>query len=459
MKRIALVLRSIGERTAEAAKELATSAIAPDETHLIENVKPFSRAVTQMLQLDIRAETVVFMDADCLIFEPMRPFLERCSLPFVNCYGWDRFSGRAAFGVHITRMDVVQEMRRVVVADNDERYHTSPESRIRRLALSSLDLGKAFRGFRILHDFGQFYVDIFTKYAIRELRSRTGNIKKRRIFEAVTTAWPPDQMDFIVARLGIAAARRQLRGNKESTATAAFIEALPEIARQDLADAGIVEKSALSASEVRQLSQEAERRCPPRGGRGAKIFGIGLARTGTRRLAKALPALGYYVVHNPLSESVIDAVQRGELFAELLEDFDGLAGYVAATDFERYDEAFPEARFVLTVRSREAWIESIERHLEQKAISDARPGVTLLGLRRTLRERALGSCTFDRRVLFERYEEQMTRVKAHFASRPEKLLVFDPHGGDGWEALCGFLGAPVPARPFPSSSEERVLGE
>ena len=45
--------------------------------------------------------------------------------------------------------------------------------------------------------------------------------------------------------------------------------------------------------------------------------------------------------------------------------------------------------------------------------------------------------------------EHERRVRAYFADRPDDLLVIDISAGEGWEALCPFLGVPVPDKPFP----------
>jgi hypothetical protein len=43
------------------------------------------------------------------------------------------------------------------------------------------------------------------------------------------------------------------------------------------------------------------------------------------------------------------------------------------------------------------------------------------------------------------------RVRAHFADRPDDLLVLDIErdGARGWDLLCPFLGLGAPDQPFP----------
>ena len=75
MKRVELVFRTVGERTEKAALELAIQHIQPQRTHVIANVKPFTEAVRQQLAIDHQCDVVVYVDADCLILEDMRPFI------------------------------------------------------------------------------------------------------------------------------------------------------------------------------------------------------------------------------------------------------------------------------------------------------------------------------------------------------------------------------------------------
>ncbi|MFM6912614.1 MAG: hypothetical protein ACKPKW_26305, partial [Dolichospermum sp.] len=74
MKKIDLVFRTVGERTTTAALELAQINIQPHKVHILENVKPFTKAVQRSLEIDYDCDYVVFVDADCLILEDMTSF-------------------------------------------------------------------------------------------------------------------------------------------------------------------------------------------------------------------------------------------------------------------------------------------------------------------------------------------------------------------------------------------------
>ena len=113
MRRVGLVFRTVGERTSQAAYELAIEHMRPDEVHVIDNVRPFSEALRRSLQIDFFCDTVVFMDADCLITEDITDVLRSEQRPFVDSLVLDKFRGYVCAGVHLTRIDLVAAMRDV----------------------------------------------------------------------------------------------------------------------------------------------------------------------------------------------------------------------------------------------------------------------------------------------------------------------------------------------------------
>lgn len=63
-----------------------------------------------------------------------------------------------------------------------------------------------------------------------------------------------------------------------------------------------------------------------------------------------------------------------------------------------------------------------------------------------------GRTDFDSLVFLERYRRHNREVMDYFKDRPSDLLVMDMDDGAGWPELCGFLGVPVPAEPYPDVS-------
>ena len=173
-----------------------------------------------------------------------------------------------------------------------------------------------------------------------------------------------------------------------------------------------------------------------------KILGIGLGRTGTTSLARALEQLGYRAKHCP--DFWLD--EQGELVVSPadLRDFEALTDEPLVPIFRDLDRECPGSKFVLTVREMDAWLTSIENN--GNALREHRARIPAVPV---LHETLYGSAVFDRELYAAAYRRHVRAVEQHFADRPDDLLVMDVCGGDGWEKLCPFLGRPAPDAPFP----------
>ena len=65
----------------------------------------------------------------------------------------------------------------------------------------------------------------------------------------------------------------------------------------------------------------------------------------------------------------------------------------------------------------------------------------------------VGSPQGNEAIYVKRFERHNAEVVTHFRDRANDLLVMDLTKGDGWEKLCGFLGADVPDRAFPHANK------
>lgn len=443
-----LVFRSIGERTAEIALDLALRHIRPRRAFVVDHVKPFSRAVQRMLELDhAGASHVVHMDADCIVLEDLRPFLDDNTLPYVDFYVRDRFRGRIHCGVHVTRTDVVRAMGAVPAPDDDLAFVLRPESRLRNLALAELGAEKQLKGFRILHDYFQRHEDIFAKYALRELRSRTD--WQRRRLSAAMARWD-DALDFQVARAAVAHAARTVPPGAKPKHVEAYIHNLPHIAEREVRRMGLPPEEPLTMAEVESAS-ESESRAAAVGTR-PKVFGIGLSRTGTRSLTAALHVLGWDTVHYPTDAASLEAMARGDGDFPLLRHYDGLTDITTVPFVHELDARYPGSKFVLTTREPEGWLRSCENHwrgrspFEPPQDEDHR---VHMEIRRFLRAAVYGCYAFAPERFVRVRDAHTAAMRAYFAERPGDYLEIDVTAGQGWETLAPFLGVPVPPHPFP----------
>jgi hypothetical protein len=449
---IELVFRTVGERTSDLALELALRHVRPNRAHVIRDVKPFALAVRRMLEIEHRCSHVVHMDADCLILEDMRPFLDANELPYVDCYVRDRFRGRIHCGVHVTRIDVVEEMRRIPEPADDLAYILRPESRLRNLALAQLALDKQLKSFFILHDYFQRYTDIFSKYALRELRSRTEFQKKR--LAASMARWGEGD-DFAVARHAVRHAARAVAADAKTKHVELYIRNLPYIAEVEVRKLGLTQSGQVAWEEVEGTVSAHERSAHTE--KRPKVFGLGLSRTGTRSLTAALHVLGFDTVHYPTDRATLETLVRGDARFPLLDHYDGITDITVAPYYEDLDRLHPGAKFVLTVRDETPWLESCRNHWTGRSPYEEGPKEGLaaeehrvhMEIRRFLRAAVYASYSMDDARFVRAYRRHTEDVKRYFADRPSDFLVLDIAGGEGWEKLAPFLGVAVPPSPFP----------
>jgi hypothetical protein len=173
-------------------------------------------------------------------------------------------------------------------------------------------------------------------------------------------------------------------------------------------------------------------------------FCIGLSRTGTKSFGEAMEHLGFSRLGwTERSDDLMRAWQErrlDELFAAA-EPFDVLHDIPWALMYRELAVEFPDARFVLTRRSSEdVWLRSIIAHTNR---SDEYWG----------HEAAYGATmpANDPEVYRRFYADHLDAVRDYFSST-DRLLEVCWETGSGWEQICAFVGAPVPADvPFPHS--------
>lgn len=172
-----------------------------------------------------------------------------------------------------------------------------------------------------------------------------------------------------------------------------------------------------------------------------RIFGLGLSRTGTSSLSRALEILGYRSNHYP---SV--SYRFGHFFGlkrQDLRNFDAFSDISILPIYRQLDRKFPGAKFIFTTREKEAWLSSCANFERLKA------GYAVNAKTRAIRRAVYGCETFDRERFSSAYDRHEQEIRAYFATRPGDLLVLNVCAGQDWSALCQFLGKDIPDGPFP----------
>jgi hypothetical protein len=185
----------------------------------------------------------------------------------------------------------------------------------------------------------------------------------------------------------------------------------------------------------------------------SKIFGIGWAKTGTTTLGHCFRTLGFN--HQSQDLSLVDGIPKGDLsrimaLAQQKETFEDWPWIIL---YKELDEAFPNSRFVLTVRDPEKWVRSYTNMLANKGTASESTN----RIRQTLYGLPFPDVTEAQ--LIERCRRHNQEVKLYFRDRPEDLLIVDWERGDGWKELCDFLGREVPSEPFPHANKGKYSSQ
>lgn len=184
-----------------------------------------------------------------------------------------------------------------------------------------------------------------------------------------------------------------------------------------------------------------------------KVLGVGLGRTGTTSLAKALRILGYRTLHwapNYLRETLEQGLEPD---LRRYAQWDAVTDIPAALYFREFLAAFPECKFILTVRSEQSWIESIRAFYANPARFERLTQFTqpqkawLRQISVELRKLAYGSERVLPSIYLKRFRDHNDYVRRVIPA--DRLLVMDLTQGDGWNRLCPFLNCPLPSDEFP----------
>lgn len=191
----------------------------------------------------------------------------------------------------------------------------------------------------------------------------------------------------------------------------------------------------------------------------AKVFGIGLSRTGTTSLTSALVLLGFRAEHFPCDDAtrreISEFVRAPQKFLPLtiLRDLDALTDTPIAITYQGLDHAYPGSKFILTVRDSNSWLQSCEAYWSDflgAGMANVRPELTTYI--EMINDTIYGVQDFDAQHFSRAYAQHVAEVHTYFRHRPDDLLVLDLVAGQGWEQLCEFLRLPQPRVKFPHNN-------
>lgn len=179
-----------------------------------------------------------------------------------------------------------------------------------------------------------------------------------------------------------------------------------------------------------------------------RIFGIGLNKTGTTTLGRALTMLGIPTIDYPTDARTLEQLEEGDYDLDILKTYQAVTDTPVGFFYPQLDRLYPGSRFILTVRDKDAWLRSVRDHW---------PFVMEWGLHEETFRRftyyaftaVYGAIHYNEDRYSYVYDTYLDGVQRYFAGREDDLLVMDICAGEGWEKLCPFLGTAVPDAPFP----------
>lgn len=171
----------------------------------------------------------------------------------------------------------------------------------------------------------------------------------------------------------------------------------------------------------------------------AKIFGIGLNKTGTKTLGECFRLLGYknktfdYRLLVEYSKRNLEEIFKESDIYETFEDWPW------PLLFKELDQRYPDAKFILTERrDPQTWFESLCHHADRTGPTEAR---------KIAYGYAMPHKHKDEHI--QVYCRHCNDVTNYFNARDKKLLRVCWEDGDGWEQLSSFLNIPLIQSPIP----------
>ena len=195
-----------------------------------------------------------------------------------------------------------------------------------------------------------------------------------------------------------------------------------------------------------------------------KVFGVGHNKTGTTSLAVALRTWGYTIGDQFVGEGLIGDWSEGRYdrivsLADTADSFLDMPFSLSGT-YVALEAAFPQAKFILTVRgSTKEWYRSLVG-AHSKAIGKGtlptiaelethggRPGWILEAMQ--LIYGTEPDDLYNEQALSRYYEAHNAAAKAHFARRDANFLCVDLSLPSATVEVLSFLGLPTDLEPIP----------
>jgi hypothetical protein len=197
-----------------------------------------------------------------------------------------------------------------------------------------------------------------------------------------------------------------------------------------------------------------------------KYFCVGRNKTGTTSLKKAFGDLNFIIGNQRIAEELYDKYYFEKNFkpiidycrsAQVFQD----VPFSCPETFKHLDKAYPNSKFILTVRSSsEQWYRSLTRfHAKKFGMNGRIPTSEDLKNATYIRKGFLyntvklhgtpDASPYNKRIMTAHYNKHNRDVMGYFENRPEDLLILNLEEKDSYQKFIDFLGIKSPYAKFP----------
>lgn len=171
-----------------------------------------------------------------------------------------------------------------------------------------------------------------------------------------------------------------------------------------------------------------------------KVFCLSFQKSGTTTIKTCLESLGYRVagpnfIHKKITDKIFFEKSK-----KIITRYDAFQDNPWPIYYRYIERNVPDAKFILTERDPDAWLNSILSHFS--------------GTWSPLRQRiyGVGDPAICPELFRQRYIRHNQEVKSYFSNKKGKLLVLSLEDFSTWRPLCDFLGLAAPDGEIPHSN-------
>ncbi len=170
-----------------------------------------------------------------------------------------------------------------------------------------------------------------------------------------------------------------------------------------------------------------------------KVIGIGLNKTGTTSLGKAVKLLGFDKHHSWSTDKVIDYADGNiDELLKFTEDYNNLEDMPWFLIYKELDEYYDDAMFVLC----KSQCKHYDKNMKLAGVKED----TLITNKIVY---GYENPHLHKKEYIVKYHQHNKEVRGYFKGK-DNFIEMCFENGDGWKKLCAFLGKNIPNVPFPN---------